>query len=207
MHFAEKASSIPMTQIPEGVRLIAVTKGRTPEEIETLIATGQVWFGENRLNEIQKKWPALLQKYPYIKLQFIGRLQSNKVSEVIKYCNSLISIDRKSVVDAVSSELSKNPKNIELLIQVNISGEIQKGGVSLEEFPKLLEYVQEKGLKIAGLMTMPPEGVDPAPYFRQLQQLAKQYELPELSMGMSSDYQVALQYGATQVRIGRSLFA
>ena len=188
------------------MRLVAITKGRSVHEIEALIRDGHLWFGENRLGEIQEKWLHLKHKYPKAKLQFIGRLQSNKVREIVELCDGIISIDRKSIVEALAKALKEHPKDIELLIQVNVSGEEQKGGVTIAEFPDLLHDALLKGLKIKGLMTMPPQSVDPTPYFEKLRDIAYAYGLPELSMGMSDDYKIAMTCGATQVRIGRALF-
>lgn len=192
--------------LPPYVRLVAVTKGRTADEIESLIKQGASWFGENRIQEIKQKWPALKARYPHLKLQFIGRLQSNKAVEAIALCDGIVSIDRVSLVDALAEALSKNPKPIELLIQVSLAGETQKGGVAPEKLSELLNYCKTKGLTINGLMTIPPANENPRPFFKQLHQLCEHHKLKECSMGMSEDYEIALEEGATQVRIGRVLF-
>jgi pyridoxal phosphate enzyme (YggS family) len=183
-----------------------VTKGRTSADIENLIKQGVNWFGENRVQEIQEKWPELKASYPHVKLQFIGRLQSNKAGVAVHLCDSIISLDRPSLVDAVAQSLAKNPKHMEFLVQVSLAGETQKGGVSPEKLGELLDYCQSKELTINGLMTIPPLEGDPKPIFKKLHQLCAQYHLKEISMGMSDDYEDALREGATQVRIGRALF-
>jgi pyridoxal phosphate enzyme (YggS family) len=193
-----------LIQIPPSVRLVAVTKGRSTSDIEALIQEGYTWFGENRLGEITKKWPPLKAQYPHIKLQFIGHLQSNKAEEIVRLCDSIVSLDRPSVIRAVAKVCQKHPK--EFLIQVNCGRELQKGGVIEEDLDALLNLCHEEGLSIAGLMTIPPVDKDPTPYFKQLKALCTRHNLPECSMGMSDDYTLAIDLGATQVRIGRALF-
>ncbi len=200
-------SSLPLhLSIPSPIRLVAVTKGRTVEDIERLIQKGCTWFGENRIQEIQRKWPLLKKQYPHVKLQFIGQLQTNKALDAMELCDSLISIDRPQLVETLSRILDSSPKNIELLIQINLAREPQKGGVSVEDLPSLLQLCHRKNLSIAGLMTIPPAGIDPTPYLTQLAQLCTSHNLKECSMGMSEDYALAISLGATQVRIGRALF-
>jgi len=193
--------------LPDYVRLVAVTKERSTLEIEPLIQQGITWFGENRIQEIQEKWPSLKAKYPHIKLQFVGRLQSNKAQEAIDLCDSIISVDRPSLVDALCSALLKNPKPMEFLAQVNLGSEAQKGGVAPEKLDEFLNYCHHKGLLIQGLMTIPPIDQNPQPFFHKLRQLCDEHKLTECSMGMSDDYEIALKERATQVRIGRFLWA
>lgn len=192
--------------LPPHVRLVAVTKGRSVLEIETLIEQGHTWFGENRIQEILNKWPDLLQKYPHVKLQFIGNLQRHAIPTIIQHCRSIISMDRPSLLDKIAQYLPHD-KKFELLIQVNIAGESQKSGCSVEDLPTLLHHAKSKNLTIHGLMTMPPLHGDPRPVFKKLKELAEQYHLKEISMGMSDDYIIAVEEGATQVRIGRALFS
>lgn len=192
--------------VPSYVRLVAVTKGRPVSDIEFLIQKGQLWFGENRLQEIQEKWPILREKYPHVKLQFIGQLQSNKAALALFLCDSIIGIDRPSLVNALATALLKNPKNVEFLVQVNLAKESQKGGVAPGDLDDFLEFCSKRGISVAGLMTLPPVDADPRPYFKNLKELCLSYSFVECSMGMSDDYAIAIEKGATQVRIGRKLF-
>ncbi|MBX9976778.1 MAG: YggS family pyridoxal phosphate-dependent enzyme [Alphaproteobacteria bacterium] len=189
------------------VRLVAVTKGRSAHDIETLISEGCVWFGENRLNEITEKWPPLKEKYPHIKLQFIGHIQSNKAENIVKLCDSIVSLDRPSIIHNIAKAHQKYSKPMEFLIQVNCGREPQKGGVLEENLHSLLDLCMACALPITGLMTIPPADQDPTPYFKQLKALCIRHKLFECSMGMSNDYSLAIDLGATQVRIGRALFS
>ena len=200
-----KSDALVPLNIPSHVRIVAVTKGRSIQEIEKLIHQGHLWFGENRIQEIEEKWPNLLRTYPKIRLQFIGNLQRHAIPKILNFCHSIISVDRTSVLDKIAKYLPHD-KNREILIQVNLSGEKQKGGCAEEELPSLLSYAKKLQLPIHGLMTMPPQNTDPRSLFRKLKELANAYHLKEVSMGMSDDYEIALQEGATQIRIGRALF-
>lgn len=197
---------IVLLNIPPHVRLVAVTKGRNVQEIETLIHQGYLWFGENRLQEIEEKWPKLLKTYPTVKLQFIGNLQRHAIPRTLNLCHSILSVDRISVLDKIAQHLCKD-KDMEILIQVNLSGEKQKGGCTEEELPTLLSHAKLHNLQIHGLMTMPPLGTDPRQIFKKLKELTDVYHLKDVSMGMSDDYKIAIEEGATQVRIGRALFS
>ncbi len=197
---------IVIPSLPSSVRLVAVTKGRSVAEIEDLIAEGVIWFGENRLNEIQTKWPFLKEKYPHVRLQFIGQLQSNKVARILKHCDSLLSIDRKSLLEAIATAQKNDTSSKEYLIQVNLAKEPQKGGVIPENLKELIVCARSHTLPIQGLSAIPPLRQDPTPYFTQLKALCTLYNLKECSMGMSDDFDTAIALGATQVRLGRRLF-
>ena len=188
------------------VRLIAVTKGRSADEIETLIEAGQKDFGENRVQEALAKWPPLLARYPDIRLHGIGRLQSNKAAEAIRMFDAIHSLDRTSLLDALAKEAEKTGRSPELYVQVNIGEEEQKGGCPIEGVGELVEAVRASPLRLAGLMAIPPFGVEPAPYFALLAKLARRHGVAGLSMGMSSDYKAAVMLGATAVRVGTALF-
>ena len=188
------------------VRLIAVTKGRSADEIEALIEAGQKDFGENRVQEALAKWPPLLARYPDIRLHGIGRLQSNKAAEAIRMFDATHSLDRTSLLDALAKEAEKTGRSPELYVQVNIGEEEQKGGCPIEGVGGLVEALRASPLRLAGLMAIPPVEVEPAPYFALLAKLARRHGVAGLSMGMSSDYKAAVMLGATAVRVGTALF-
>lgn len=184
--------------------LIAVSKTQPAEAIEALIAEGQRDFGENRVQEAQAKWPDLRARYPDVRLHLIGRLQSNKADEAVALFDSVHSVDRPSLVEALGKAMAKTGRRPDCFVQVNVGDEAQKGGCPVAELPALLE--QASALPIVGLMCIPPEGVEAAPYFALLAQLARRHGLAGLSMGMSADYESAVMIGASHVRVGTALF-
>ena len=186
---------------PADVLLIAVSKGRSAEEIEALIDVGQRDFGENRVQEALAKWPPLLERYPDIRVHEIGRLQSNKAADAVQLFATIHSVDRISLFDA----LVKTGKTPSVYIQVNIGEEEQKGGCAIDEIGALVEAVRASPLPLAGLMAIPPLGVEPAPYFALLAKLARRHDVTGLSIGMSADFKAAVMLGATAVRIGTAL--
>ena len=187
---------------PSGVQLIAVSKGRPADEIEPLIEAGQRDFGENRVQEALAKWPALLDRYPDLRLHEIGRLQSNKAAEAAQLFETIHSLDRRSLLDA----LVKTDKTPSVYVQVNIGEEEQKGGCAIADVGELVEAVRASSLPLAGLMAIPPLGVEPAPYFALLAELARRHDVSGLSIGMSADFKAAVMLGATAVRVGTALF-
>ena len=191
---------------PADVQLIAVSKGRTVEEIEPLIAAGQRDFGENRVQEALEKWPALLARYPDLRVHEIGRLQSNKAAEAVELFDTVHSVDRLSLLEALEKDAGKVDRAPSLYVQVNIGEEEQKGGCPIAELVELVDAVRESPLPLAGLMAIPPQGVEPGPYFALLAKLARRHDVKGLSIGMSSDFQTAIMLGATAVRIGTALF-
>jgi hypothetical protein len=191
---------------PAAIQLIAVSKGRTAEEIEALIAAGQRDFGENRVQEAIAKWPALLARYPEVRLHGIGRLQSNKAAEAAKLFDVVHSVDRTSLLDALVKEAEKAGLFPQVYVQVNIGEEEQKGGCRIEEVGSLVCAVRASPLSLAGLMAIPPLSVEPAPYFALLAKLARRHEVSGLSIGMSGDFKAAVMLGATAVRVGTALF-
>lgn len=191
---------------PEDVTLVAVTKQRSVEEIDALIAAGVTDFGENRVQEAAKKWPALRAAHPRLKLHMIGRLQSNKADEAVLLFDAIHSLDRSSLLDALAKAGEKAGRLPSVYVQVNIGAEEQKGGVAIGELPAFLDRVRASPLPLAGLMGMPPLGAQPGPYFALLAELARRHGVAGLSMGMSSDYPTAVMLGATVVRVGSALF-
>jgi PLP dependent protein len=191
---------------PAGVQLIAVSKGRSAEEIEGLIEAGQRDFGENRVQEAHAKWPRLLSRYRDVRLHEIGRLQSNKAAEAVKLFDTIHSVDRRSLLEALVKEAVKAGRKPALYIQVNIGEEEQKGGCAIGEVGELVAAVRASPLPLAGLMAIPPLGVEPAPFFALLAELARRHDVAGLSIGMSGDFEAAVMLGATAVRIGTALF-
>lgn len=187
-------------------QLIAVSKTFGEEDIRPLLAAGQRLFGENRVQEAAAKWPGLMEETPGIELHLVGQLQSNKVPDALQLFSAIHSVDRSSVVSALAKACDARGSQPQLFVQVNIGAEPQKGGVAIEALGSLLAEAADAGLVISGLMAVPPAEVDPAPYFALLAKLAKRHGFPGLSMGMSSDYDVAAALGATHVRIGSALF-
>jgi len=188
----------------EDVTLIAVSKTQPAEAIEALIDAGQRDFGENRVQEAGAKWPAVRARHPGVRLHLIGRLQSNKADEAVALFDAIHSVDRPSLVAALEKAMARAGKRPDCFVQVNIGDEPQKGGCPVADLPSLLE--DARGLPVAGLMCLPPEEVEAAPYFALLATLARRHGLAGLSMGMSADYETAVIIGATHVRVGRALF-
>ena len=191
---------------PGEVTLIAVSKTRGAEAIEQLIAAGQRDFGESRVQEALAKWPPLLERYPDIKLHCVGRLQSNKAAEAVSLFSVIHSLDRASLLDALVREAGKQDRRPAVYVQVNIGEEEQKGGCAIGEVGDLVAAVRASPLSLAGLMAIPPLGVEPAPFFALLAELARRHGVTGLSMGMSADFKSAVMLGATAVRVGTALF-
>lgn len=191
---------------PADIQLIAISKTHPAEAIQLLISSGQRVFGENRVQEAQDKWPALKAETPDIELHLVGQLQSNKTEEAVALFEAIHGVDRPSLVKALAKAFAKTDRRPQLFVQVNIGEEEQKGGCSISDLPDLLERAQSADLTISGLMCIPPQGLESAPYFALLGKLAKDHRIPLLSMGMSSDYETAIMCGATHVRVGTALF-
>ena len=185
---------------PADVTLVAVSKRRSADEIEALIAAGQRDFGESRVQEAQDKWPAIRARYPDVRLHMIGQLQSNKAAEAAALFDVIHSLDRPSLLHA----LAQTPKPA--FVQVNLGAEAQKGGLAPADLPAFLTAVRASPVPLAGLMAIPPQGLEPGPFFALLSELARRHDVAGLSMGMSSDYPTAVMLGATVVRVGTALF-
>jgi pyridoxal phosphate enzyme (YggS family) len=191
---------------PGDVRLVAVSKTRPVDQIEPLIAAGQRDFGESRVQEALEKWPDLRRRFPDISLHGIGRLQSNKAADAVQLFDTIHSLDRASLLDALVREADKAGRFPTVYVQVNIGDEEQKGGCPLAEVGELVEAVRRSPLPLAGLMAIPPLDVEPSPYFALLARIARRHDVSGLSMGMSGDYREAVMLGATAVRVGTALF-
>jgi pyridoxal phosphate enzyme (YggS family) len=191
---------------PADVTLIAVSKTRDAVEIEPLIAAGQRHFGESRVQEALSKWPALLQRHADITLHCIGRLQSNKAAEAVRLFGAIHSVDRLSLLQGLTAEAERQNRRPSVYVQVNIGEEEQKGGVAIHDLAGLIAAVHASQLPLAGLMAIPPLGVEPAPFFALLAEIGRRHDVTGLSMGMSSDYRAAVMLGATAVRVGTAMF-
>jgi hypothetical protein len=191
---------------PDSVTLIAVSKAHPAEAVEPLIAAGQRDFGENRVQEAQAKWAALSERHPGLRLHFIGGLQSNKAAEAVALFHAIHSVDRPSLVTALAAAMERSGRRPDCFLQVNIGEEPQKGGCPIAALPDLVAAARAAALPLAGLMCIPPAGVESAPYFALLAKLARRHDVAGLSMGMSDDYETAVMIGATHVRVGTALF-
>jgi pyridoxal phosphate enzyme (YggS family) len=200
-----KAASFAKRDLAD-IQLIAVTKGRTADEIQPLIEAGERDFGESRVQEALAKWPPLLARHPDLRLHGIGRLQSNKAAEAVQLFGAIHSLDRASLLDALVKEGDKLGRFPAVYVQVNIGEEEQKGGCAISEVGALVDAVRSSPLPLAGLMAIPPLRLEPAPYFALLAELARRHDVTGLSMGMSGDFKAAVMLGATAVRVGTALF-
>jgi hypothetical protein len=188
------------------VTLIAVSKTHPSATIRPLLEAGHRDFGENRVQEAAEKWPALKSEFPDVRLHLIGRLQSNKAEEATELFDSIHSVDRPSLVEAIARSAERGGRTPATFIQVNIGDEPQKGGCATKELPALLGLCSAAAMPVGGLMAIPPADVEAAPYFAMLARLARRHSLSGLSMGMSSDFATAVTLGATHVRVGTALF-
>ena len=189
------------------VTLIAVSKVQPVEKIEKVLTVGHKHFGENRVQEAWSKWPMLKEQYEDVKLHLLGPLQTNKVDQAVRIFDVIHSLDRERLAEKLASSMKKLNKDVELFVQVNFENEEQKSGIRVNDLEKFLRVCVDKyNLNIIGLMCIPPMHKDPKSFFIELKSLAKENNLPKLSMGMSSDYQEAVYNGATHVRVGTAIF-
>jgi len=189
------------------VTLIAVSKTFDAEAIVPVIAAGQRVFGENRVQEAKAKWPGLMSDYPGIALHLIGPLQSNKAKEAVALFDAIHSVDRPSICQALAKEMDSQQRRPELFVQLNTGEEAQKAGVAPAEADAFIAACRDKyGLQVSGLMCIPPVNDAPAPHFALTAKIAARNGLKNLSMGMSADFAVAIEFGATHVRVGSAIF-
>jgi pyridoxal phosphate enzyme (YggS family) len=188
-------------------KLIVVSKGQTVENMLSLIKIGHNHFGENRVQEAISKWSQLILNNNKINLHFIGKLQSNKAKEVYKLFHYMHSLDNEKLASNFSKLESNNEKKLKYFIQVNIGSELQKSGIEESQVTKFYHYCKnELKINIIGLMCIPPVDLPSDNFFIKLKQLANANNLKDLSMGMSGDFQIAIKYGSTFVRIGSAIF-
>ena len=189
------------------VTLIAVSKTFDAAAIAPVIDAGQRVFGENRVQEAKAKWPVLMSAYPGIALHLIGPLQSNKAKEAVALFDAIHSVDRPSICEALAKEIDSQKRRPQLFVQLNTGEEPQKAGVTPGEADAFIAGCRDKyGLSISGLMCIPPVNDAPAPHFALTAKIAARNGLTNLSMGMSADFAIAIQFGATHVRVGSAIF-
>ena len=192
---------------PAAVRLVAVSKTQPEDRVRAVLATGQTLYGENRVQEAIARWTPLREEHPGLTLRLIGPLQTNKAKEAVAFFDAIDSLDRDKLARALADEIQKQGRSPDLLIQVNTGDEPQKAGVAPKEADAFIARCRtEFGLPVTGLMCIPPEGEEPAMHFALLAKIAARNGLAELSMGMSGDYETAIRFGATMVRVGSALF-
>ncbi len=189
------------------VSLVAVSKTFDADAIRPVIVAGQRIFGENRVQESQGKWPLLKREYPDIELRLIGPLQSNKAADAVNLFDVIESVDREKIARTLANEIKKQKRSIRLYVQVNVGLEPQKAGIRPKETVEFVRFCQsELDVEIEGLMCIPPVEENPGPYFALLAKLTEQCALEKMSMGMSGDFETAIQFGATSVRVGSAIF-
>ena len=192
---------------PASIHLVAVTKTFGPEHITPVLEAGHRMFGENRVQEAKTKWPALRDRYAGIELHLIGSLQSNKAKEAVALFDAIHTVDRPKIAHAIAQEMAKQGRRPQLFIEVNTGEEPQKAGVAPKEAEGLLRLCRDDlKLDIAGLMCIPPLDEEPGVHFAFLAKLARELGLSGLSMGMSADFEKAIAFGATHVRVGSLIF-
>ena len=191
----------------EQITLIAVSKQQQEDRIEAGLATGQRVFGENRVQEAQKRWSKRKYEYPDLCLHLLGPLQSNKAADAVRLFDAIHTIDRPKIAIAIAKEAAQQNKYLQCFIQVNTGDEPQKSGISPGDLSSFVDFCREEaGLPIAGLMCIPPVNEEAAIHFGFLNTLASRNNLTGLSMGMSGDYEEAIRFGATHIRVGSALF-
>jgi hypothetical protein len=192
---------------PGSVRLIAVSKTFDVDDIRPVVAAGQHVFGENRVQEAKGKWPGLTTETAGLELHLIGPLQSNKARDAVALFDAIHTVDRESIAVALAKEIARQHRRPRLLVEVNTGAEPQKAGILPEEADAFVTRCRDvHGLAIDGLMCIPPADEAPAPHFALLAKIAQRLGLPSLSMGMSSDFETAIAFGATDVRVGSAIF-
>ncbi|MCJ8508455.1 YggS family pyridoxal phosphate-dependent enzyme [Rhizobium lemnae] len=189
------------------VTLVAVSKTFDADAIRPVISAGQRVFGENRVQESEGKWPQLKAETPGIELHLIGPLQSNKAADAVALFDVIETIDREKIARAVATEMQKQGKTVRLYVQVNIGMEPQKAGIEPKQTVAFVNFCRDElKLEIEGLMCIPPAEDHPGPYFALLRKLADEAGVSKLSMGMSGDFETAIGFGATSVRVGSAIF-
>ena len=191
---------------PAAVTLVAVGKSQPPGRIVAALAAGQRVFGENSVQEAVGRWPELRPAYPGVELHMIGALQTNKAREAVGLFDVIQTVDRPRLAEAIAREAGRLGRNPRLLLQVNTGAEPQKAGVTVEALPGLLATCRGLGLRVDGLMAIPPADEDVAPHTALLAKLARRHGLAAVSCGMSADYETAIRFGATHVRVGTAIF-
>ena len=188
------------------VKLIAVSKVQPAPRVQAVLDQGHRVFGENYVQETQGKWPDWRARYPDVSVHMIGPVQSNKARAAVGLFDAIHTLDRMTLARKLAQHCAEQGRQPQLFVQVNTGDEPQKAGILADELPGFLSQCRELGLSPEGLMCIPPDGLDPLPYFRLLRRLAQDNGLPLLSMGMSADFETAIAEGATHVRVGSAIF-
>ena len=192
---------------PATVTLIAVTKTFDAPAIVPVLEAGQHIFGENRVQEAKAKWPQLRAAYPGTEVHLIGPLQSNKTREAVELFDAIHTIDRPKIAKAIADEMQRQGRRLKLFVEVNTGEETQKAGIAPKDAAAFVRHCREDlKLAIEGLMCIPPHDEEPAVHFAFLAKLGRELELKSLSMGMSADFEAAINLGATHVRVGSAIF-
>jgi pyridoxal phosphate enzyme (YggS family) len=192
---------------PAAVHLIAVSKTNPAAAIKPALAAGHRLFGENRVQEAEAKWPDLRAEFPDLVLHLIGPLQSNKVKEAVALFDAIETVDRPKLARALAAEMARTGRRPRCYVQVNTGEEPQKAGVAPAEADTFIALCRDElQLPLAGLMCIPPVNEEPSPHFALLDKIARRNGLADLSMGMSADYEIAIAFGATHVRVGTAIF-
>lgn len=192
---------------PETVTLIAVSKTIGAERILPVIRHGQRVFGENRVQELMVKWPPLKERHAGLELHLIGALQSNKVREAMAHADVIHSLDRPKLAESIATERDRSSLCPKLFVQINTGEEAQKAGIAPREADSFIDDCRTRlSLPIIGLMCIPPQDDEPAPHFALLREIARRHGLIGLSMGMTADFDIAIAFGATHVRVGTAIF-
>lgn len=187
--------------------LVVVSKTFSAEEVTPVLEAGQRIYGENRVQEAQGKWPALKARYPDVELHLIGPLQSNKAAEAVALFDVIETVDREKIARALKQEMDRQQRSLRLYVQVNTGLEPQKAGIAPDDTAAFVDFCRsELGLDVEGLMCIPPANENPGPHFALLAMLARSCGLEKLSMGMSGDFETAIAFGATSVRVGSAIF-
>jgi len=200
------AAAVSAGREPGAIKLMAVSKGHDASAVRAALAAGQRCFGENRVQEAKAKFVSLKTTYPDLVLHLIGPLQTNKAGEAVMLFDVIETLDRPSLADGLAKAIKKTGRAPKFLIEINIGGEVQKAGIAPSALSDFLTYCRAKGLMVGGLMCIPPQNADPTPHFLRLKELATQYGLNDLSMGMSDDFETAIRCGSTEVRVGTAIF-
>ena len=191
---------------PGSVTLIAVSKVQPDDRVRAVLDAGHRTFGENYVQETQGKWPDWRAAYPGVSVHMIGPLQSNKARQAVQLFDAIHTLDRMTLARKLAQQIDEQGRSPRLFVQVNTGDEPQKAGILADELPVFLSSCRALGLSPDGLMCIPPEGQDPRPHFALLRDLAADHGLPGLSMGMSADFEAAVELGATHVRVGSAIF-
>jgi pyridoxal phosphate enzyme (YggS family) len=191
----------------DAVTLVAVSKTHPADAVRAALTAGQRVFGENRVQEALAKFPGLRREFPDLRLHLIGPLQTNKVRDAVAHCDVIETVDRPRLAEALAREMERSGRRLPCFIEVNTGEEPQKAGVFPEMADTFIADCRDRlGLAIVGLMCIPPEGEEPALHFALLREIARRNRLDQLSMGMSADFETAIRFGATHVRVGTAIF-